>query len=221
MMLAYASADSPEAFAKFRTGVEQLSLYDLQELYTRTFDLNPVCALEIGYHLFGENYKRGEFLAGLRGTETPFDLGQAHQLPDYLPVLLRLLTKLEDDELRASLIGECLIPALGKMVASFKESENPYRHLLEAARIKLQSEVEVVSLEAPRFHMRASLPVLTNDGDLLSGSAAGCAVAAPPHRNDPLQINWGHAPETQGVAPDSKPIMPEGQRPSAHLAAEP
>ena len=37
----------------------------LQESYTQIFDLNPVCTLEAGYHLFGENYKRGLFLANL------------------------------------------------------------------------------------------------------------------------------------------------------------
>lgn len=154
-----ADSDS-EALAKFLAGVEQLSLFDLQELYTRTFDLNPVCALEIGYHLFGENYKRGLFLANLRETESPFNLGQERQLPDYLPVLLRLLTTLDEKELRASLIGECLIPAIGKMLASFKESENPYRHLLEAVRITLQSEVGVGEQAVRTSFARASLPVL-------------------------------------------------------------
>src|SRR5512144_3081922 len=115
-----------EGLTEFRSVVDALTLADLQELYTRTFDLNPVCALEIGYHLFGENYKRGQFLANLRETEAPFDLGQQHQLPDYLPVLLRLLTKLEHDELRSSLISECLVPALNKMLTSVKDTENPY-----------------------------------------------------------------------------------------------
>ena len=147
-------------FAKFNAGVEGFSLSDLQELYTRTFDLNPVCALDIGYHLFGENYKRGQFLASLRETEAPFDLGQEHQLPDYLPVLLRLLTKLEDDDLRASLIGECLIPGIEKMIASFKESKNPYRHLLETVRATLQSEVSVGEQAVRTSFARASLPVL-------------------------------------------------------------
>src|SRR5215510_4362436 len=99
----------------FTAGIESLAFSDLQELYTRTFDLNPACALEVGYHLFGENYKRGEFLANLRETEAPFDLGQTRQLPDYLPVLLRLLVKLEDQELRASLVSECLVPGIEKM----------------------------------------------------------------------------------------------------------
>lgn len=153
-------ADAANDFCRV---VEKVSLSDLQELYTRTFDLNPVCALEVGYHLFGENYKRGEFLANLRETEAPFDLGQQNQLPDYLPVLLRLLTKLDDVELRSSLIGECLIPALDKMLRPLKESDNPYRFLLEAVRATLQTEVPLVTTEVRRFNLRANLPVLQND----------------------------------------------------------
>src|SRR6266508_3084650 len=135
------------ALCDFIADVAPLPLSDLQELYTRTFDLNPVCALEIGYHLFGENYKRGEFLANLRETEALFDLGQEHQLPDYLPVLLRLLTKLEDDELRGALIGECMIPALGKMMKALGQGENPYRYLIAAVSEVLKSEAGIDSSE--------------------------------------------------------------------------
>lgn len=157
-----AGADN-DALTEFRSAIAALSLSDLQELYTRTFDLNPVCALEVGYHLFGENYKRGEFLANLRQTESPFDLGQEYQLPDYLPVLLRLLTKPVDGELRNSLIGQCMVPAIEKMLSSFKDTENPYQYLLEAVRTTLQSEAGYIPIEAPHLNMRASLPVLTND----------------------------------------------------------
>jgi nitrate reductase delta subunit len=135
---------------------ESLSLSDLQELYTRTFDLNPVCALEIGYHLFGENYKRGAFLANLRETEAPFDLNQEHQLPDYLPVLLRLLTRLDHDDLCNALIADCIIPALDKMLRMLGESENPYRHLLAAITALLRLET---GSRTPNGQ-RAQLPVL-------------------------------------------------------------
>lgn len=145
-----------DAFTKFREGVVALSLSDLQELYTRTFDLSPVCALDIGYHLFGENYKRGVFLASLRETEAPFDLGQEHQLPDYLPVLLRLLPRLDDEELRASLISECMIPALEKMLKTLSEGDNPYRHLIATVNALLRSEV----VAYPLIIQRAHLPIL-------------------------------------------------------------
>lgn len=155
---------------EFRSGIATLTLSELQELYTRTFDLNPVCALEVGYHLFGENYKRGEFLAHLRETEAPFDLGQEHQLPDYLPVLLRLLAKLDDKDLRASLISECLIPALEKMLKPLSEGENPYRHLIAAVNAVLRSEVPT-QVATPR---RAYLPVLDDTGFSYTPSAARC-----------------------------------------------
>lgn len=153
------SQSSVSPFALFASETKRLSLSDLQELYTRTFDLSPVCALEIGYHLFGENYKRGVFLANLRETEAPFDLGQEHQLPDYLPVLLRLCARLEDEELRASLIAECLIPALEKMKKALGEGDNPYRHLVATVYAVLKSEVG----NYPTAVKRAYLPVLAND----------------------------------------------------------
>ena len=151
-----------EPFFEFREETKALSLSSLQELYTRTFDLNPVCSLDIGYHLFGENYKRGIFLANLRETETPFDLGQEQQLPDYLPVLLRLLPKLEDEELRSALIVDCINPALEKMLEKLSEGENPYRHLIELVRLVLHSEPSVALQDSQvrRVRARASLPVL-------------------------------------------------------------
>jgi nitrate reductase delta subunit len=156
---AAASRAHGDGFARFQQRVENLSLSDLQEIYTRTFDLNPVCALEIGYHLFGENYKRGEFLANLRQTEAPFDLGQEKQLPDYLPVLLRLLTKLEDEELRIALIVECMIPAIEKMITSLKDSENPYRFLLETVKAVLRNDAGANERSVAAIRQRPSLPI--------------------------------------------------------------
>ena len=126
-----------EAFRGFRTGVEGLSLSELQELYTRTFDLNPVCAPEVGYHLFGDTYKRGVFLARLRETEEPYALGQERQLPDYLPVMLRLVGRLEDEELRSALVRDCLLPATEKMCEALSKAASPYACLLGTVRAAL------------------------------------------------------------------------------------
>jgi len=133
---------------RFRRNAKPLPIERLQELYTQTFDLNPVCTLDIGYHLFGENYKRGELLAKLRETEAQYELGQANQLPDHLPVLLRLLTKLDDQELRLALIGEILIPALDKMLEALSQTDNPYRDLIEAISNALKNEVPEVKSSA-------------------------------------------------------------------------
>ena len=39
--------------------IQSLPLEKVQELYTHTFELNPVCALEVGWQLYGEEYARG------------------------------------------------------------------------------------------------------------------------------------------------------------------
>jgi nitrate reductase delta subunit len=142
------STDFALDFMAFYQKVGNLSLTELQELYTRTFDLNPVCTLEIGYHVFGENYKRGLLLAHLRETESPWELGQDRQLPDYLPVLLRLIVRLNDRELRESLISELMIPAVNKMIEALGQTENPYGDLLRMIK-------QVLALEAPEREERA------------------------------------------------------------------
>jgi nitrate reductase delta subunit len=141
------SAETLIDFLKFYREVSPLPLSELEELYTRTFDLNPVCALELGYHLFGENYKRGELLASLRVAEADCEMDAGSQLPDYLPVLLRLIVRLKQDDLRRSLIGECILPALGKMKEALFEGANPYAHLVEATR-------NALALEAPEAEAR-------------------------------------------------------------------
>ena len=70
-----------EMLSEFARKTATLPLATLQELYTQTFDLNPVATLEIGYHLFGENYKRGLFLAQLRETEAQYALHAVRETP--------------------------------------------------------------------------------------------------------------------------------------------
>jgi nitrate reductase delta subunit len=129
-----------ETLAELSRQTKALPLEALQESYTQTFDLNPVAALEIGYHLFGENYKRGLFLAQLRETEAQYEMDEQRQLPDYLPTLLRLLTRLNDRELREDLIAECLLPAIRKMKTALRSKENLYAPLIEAVEARLKAE---------------------------------------------------------------------------------
>ena len=125
----------------FRRKVQKLAIEELKELYSQTFVLNPLCTLDIGYHLFGDNDNRIRLLAKLRETEAAYELGQANQSPDHLPVLLRLLTKLEDEERRHALITELLIPALSKMLDALNQANNPYQDLIEVISNALKNEL--------------------------------------------------------------------------------
>ncbi len=105
------------------------SAQDLEELYTRSFDLNPDCVLEIGWHLFGETYKRGQFLAMMRHHLREHDIDAGQDLPDYLPALLDLVMKLDSQD-ALDLVDDCILPALEKIQLNLKEG--PYAHLLQA-----------------------------------------------------------------------------------------
>jgi len=134
-LLARARAEAPEvaaAVAAHLAEVAALPLSGLEELYTVTFDLNPVVTLEIGWHLFGEQYERGVLLARLRGELAAAGVDEEGELPDHLTAVLRLLGRL-DEAARAELVAERVAPALAKMRAALDPTPNPYRHLLAAA----------------------------------------------------------------------------------------
>jgi len=127
--------DYPQASEKIRCFLDfadSTPASRLEEIYTGTFDLNPVCFPYPGYHLFGESYKRGEFLAKLKQKyrERGFT-EESSELADHLTVLLRFIASLPPEDILAQeIIEDCLVPALNNMNEGFKE-ENPYAEVLQ------------------------------------------------------------------------------------------
>lgn len=102
---------------------------EMAEIYTRSFDLNPDCVLEIGWHLFGETYRRGQFLAMMRHHLNENGIEEGRDLPDYLPNLLNLVMKLETQD-AIDLVDDCILPAMEKIQSAMKDGA--YAHLLQA-----------------------------------------------------------------------------------------
>jgi nitrate reductase delta subunit len=133
--------ESAETLEKFVRTLDQLSLEKMRELYTITFDMQPVCYPYVGYHLFGESYKRGAFMAQLNEAYHVHGYSAGQELPDHLSVILRYLGL--DAENRRSdfcgaLINNGVNPALEKMLKVFDaQSENPYLGLLSALHLFL------------------------------------------------------------------------------------
>lgn len=126
-----AGADHP-AMARFAARAEALGTTILQEQFTATFDLNPAAALEIGWHLFGEQYERGPFLVMLRERLRAADISEAGDLPDHLRHVLPLAGLMAGDA-RAAFVTRYLTPALDKIGAAVPD-DNPFADLLRAAR---------------------------------------------------------------------------------------
>lgn len=117
--------------AEFLEAVRELSVEDLQELYTRTFDLNPVAALEVGWHLYGESYERGRFLVRTRQMLRETGIPETTELPDHLTCLLPALGRLEP-EMAGPFAASYVLPALQRMLAALAGKDNPYEKALAA-----------------------------------------------------------------------------------------
>ncbi len=127
---------APEAcrtlLEKFAAEVLSLSAEEQQELFTRTFDLNPLCSLELGWHLFGENYDRGLLMSRMRQEMRRHGVDDGGELPDHLTHALLLLARMEPER-AGDFAAAVLMPALQKMLGAFKDKKNPYEYVLQAA----------------------------------------------------------------------------------------
>ncbi len=91
----------------------------MQELFIRSFDVQAITTLDVGYVLFGDDYKRGELLANLNREHREAENDCGRELADHLPNVLRLLPKLADAELIDELVDSVLAPALREMIGEF------------------------------------------------------------------------------------------------------
>ena len=117
--------DAASALEKFLHGLQHHPLEKMKELYTTTFDMQPVCYPYLGYQ---------------------FGYSAVQELPGHVAVVLRYLgldsTNRQNDFCQA-LINEGLIPAMEKMLKVFGEgSENPYFGLLSALHLFLVNTPE-------------------------------------------------------------------------------
>ena len=118
----------------------------LQELFTRSFDVQAVTTLDIGYVMFGDDYKRGELLSNLNREHVAHQVDCGHELADHLPNVLKLMSKLEDEELLLELVNEIVAPALHTMVGEFDDSRIEKKH--KAYRKHYKTLIEAPSKSA-------------------------------------------------------------------------
>ena len=141
----------------------------LEEVYTGTFDLDAACHPYIGYHLFGETYKRSIFLVELkqRYAAEGFVFSDS-ELPDHLAVILHFLATTRDEIQAQEIARDALLPVLDRMTGrakseGFDEDENAeaptaeeesekrtqFQVVLEALRSVLQEQFQVLTVLEP------------------------------------------------------------------------
>ena len=121
--------------------VRTLTLAEWEELHTETLDLSPRFVPYVGHVVWGENYRRGAFMADLSRSMTEHGVATNGELPDHIEPILRYI-----DTVEAPLIDliEVLPQAVGGMVKELRAADkaNPYLHVLAAAAAAVHHVVE-------------------------------------------------------------------------------
>jgi nitrate reductase molybdenum cofactor assembly chaperone NarJ/NarW len=109
----------------------ELKLSEREELYTRTLDLTPLTAPNVGYAVYGEDYRRGRFMSELNAEYARLGIDSSREIPDHLIPILRYLAVAEQP---LPELLQLLEPALHQIIHTLKtlEPKNLYLLLLEA-----------------------------------------------------------------------------------------
>ena len=120
-----------EEYQIFLKAIQALNFKQQQEYYMKTFDVQAICHLDIGYLIFGEDYKRAQLLVNLQNEHLKAGIDCGSELGDHLPNVLKLLASTTDKEFLEELGFIITSPAVRFMISKFKDSDNYYKHLLE------------------------------------------------------------------------------------------
>ncbi len=174
--------DAASDISQFGAFLEQHEPWQVEEAFTGTFDVNPECALEVGWHLFGEEYARGTFLVRMREELRKYGLPESTELPDHIAHVLAIVASMPDDR-AATFVTACVQPAVEKLNdALAKRLDTPYRHVVSglAAVIKQKwgagksgSPRDVLQSRSPQTDLLRAFPVADSGCD--DGCGGSCS----------------------------------------------
>ena len=129
--------------AEFREGLPAAggtlspeALDEVQEIFTRSFDVQSITTLGVGYVMFGDDYKRAEVLINLGRESVDAGLDCGSELSDHLPNVLRLIAKWRDQDLVQEFVEEIMHPALQMMIGEFGSDRMEQRNKLYKKHFK-------------------------------------------------------------------------------------
>lgn len=121
---------------RFQKDLSEISLDDIQGVYSYTFELSADYTLDLGYHLY-DGFKRSGSLSSLKSMYIaqgfPVDDFAKGELPDHLPIILHFLAMLQDEGLKRDVLESFVIKAMEKLNKNFhRNMRNVYHHLISA-----------------------------------------------------------------------------------------
>lgn len=132
--------ESKQTLKDFERHLTTKTLGEQQEYYSKTFDVKALCCLDLGYVIFGEDYKRGEFLVNMKMEQKTAGQNCDVELADYLPNVLKLFYYHKNKEFVEELAYCITIPALKEILNEFRSDRNIYKKLLETVLLILEKD---------------------------------------------------------------------------------
>jgi len=115
--------DVGKTLQPFTDVMSNVNKYELEDIYLRTFEVQSITTLDIGYVVFGDDYKRGELLVNLNKEHKNYGIDCGDELADNLSNVLKLINVIEDSELLNDLVNMIVAPALSKMIQGFGDGQ--------------------------------------------------------------------------------------------------
>jgi nitrate reductase delta subunit len=167
---------------RFAEEMSAIGLHKREEIYLRTFDLNPSCPPYMSVHLFGEeSFKRAILMTGLAAAYDRAGFDRGGELPDHLGVVLRFAPQFDDEEW-TELARFCLATPLVRMGAVLSPTNNPYRHAVAALHALLRADftLETVSCSTSSSSLHSLTSPCSSCSLGPSGDSGVTDTATPP-----------------------------------------
>jgi nitrate reductase delta subunit len=122
-------------------------LLELQERYVALFDRGRSLSLHLFEHVHGESRDRGQAMVDLMNVYRTHGFAiSAHELPDYLPLLLEYLSQRPCEEAREVLTDA--MPIISLLGARLQKAGSPYHVLFKALESFAGAPAELVVIRA-------------------------------------------------------------------------
>lgn len=162
-MLRISYPEAFEIYKEFLAKVNEKTLFEVEDLFSQTFHIQAVCYLDIGYVLFAEDFKRGDFLVEMKREQRDANNECGEELADNLPNVLSLLPLLTDDNLIEEMGVRVMIPALNKMLKEFDASRMALKTKLRKKKQKVILQENIKHQNLYRYAIEATLKVFEKD----------------------------------------------------------
>jgi len=114
-------------FIRFSEFMSNSTDNEIEEIFGKTFHIQAICFLDLGYVIFGEDYKRGEFLVNMKKEQRENNNDCGEELADNLPNVLNLSAIHKNENFVDELMVMVMIPAIEKMLSEFDDRKTQIR----------------------------------------------------------------------------------------------